>query len=177
MQDQISLMRIILFARTGEKLQRAQASWLGQLQSLVQSIMRLLVFVLINILSVLKNTPSILVKSVLPEICIFLSYEKQASVPQSFAYLFSLREMRRDTCCIMHTNNSESHYTHFHLRNFKYSKHAIKMYPTLSATAFSKQGFHDQILSNINKQTTNKKHANFLIWKKKCCGISVHCKK
>lgn len=54
---------------------------------------------------------------------------------------------------MMHIKNSESHYTHFHLRNFKYSKLVIKIFPTFSATAFSKQGFHDQILSIIKKKS------------------------
>lgn len=62
---------------------------------------------------------------------------------------------------MMHIKNSESHYTHFHLRNFKYSKLVIKIFPTFSATAFSKQGFHDQILSIIKK-----KKSTFLFGKK-----------
>lgn len=66
---------------------------------------------------------------------------------------------------MMHINNSESHYTHFHLRNFKCSKHAIKISSTFSATAFSKQEFYDQIISIIKKTTT----CQLSHLKKKCC--------
>lgn len=49
-----------------------------------------LAFVFISVFIVFFKTP-ILVESV-PAMCVFLSYEQQASVPKSFAYLFPLRD-------------------------------------------------------------------------------------
>lgn len=93
MQDQISQMRIMFFARTGEKLQTAQGPWLVALQGLAQGLVEASSFCELKdvfIKHYFKSTPSILVKSVLPEVYIFLSHKKQAYHPKRFAYF--LRE-------------------------------------------------------------------------------------
>lgn len=62
----------------------------------------------------------------------------------------------------MHRARKQFSISNFHLRKFKCFKHAVKISPTFSARAFSKQGIHSQMLSIIQKTCQLKK-------KKNCC--------
>lgn len=115
MQDQSSQMRIMFFARTGEKLQAAQGPWLVPLQGLAQGLVEASSFCELKHVFIKhyfkKYTQYLSEKCFAWNVHIPKSQKNKHITPEDLL----ISSERRENNCLMHACNSQSHCNHFHL--------------------------------------------------------------